>query len=474
MVSAVARRLYSHQPVGAALPVLGAALVSLVAGRAVASGHAAPFAALAVGAVALPILLRHASYPLVAAVGIMLALPSWQTIGRAQLTVERAAVLLVLLALVMRAYRRGLGGRLHVADAAVAALIAYTCVDWALGSRLPNELRLVINYLIPLVFYFGLRAFAQIRWTILWTVLVSTTCASLTVFYEFFVARRPLFVDAEAYRWLADSSRLFRPAGVFGSPPAAGTALAVAVFAGIALLARTGGAARILVWACIALDISGVVVTFTRAPMIGLAAGVVAYLVVVRPRIWPRLVYASVGLALVGALIVIPRIERTSWLQEGVLRKGTLAARQSYWHDSLPFVTNSYRHLWFGHGVNSLFVGRPELPGTPSTDLATDPLLLEIGPHSQYVRTLLEGGIVAFVLLVAWLGGALLSGLRTRTRIDSSALPLIGFGTASLVLFALVATVGDALRIQSSAALVAIAAGMLVPGMRAPCEENRA
>ena len=133
----------------------------------------------------------------------------------------------------------------------------------------------------------------------------------------------------------------------------------------------------------------------------------------------------------------------------------------------MPLVTNSTKHLVFGHGFNSLLVGHPNgLTGEPQADLAGVPILIKESPHSQYVRTLLEQGIVGLALLLAWLVGSVgraLAGVRGTIHHDEGRALLAGCA-AGIVSFLVVSLAGDGLREVPSLAVVALLSGLTVAG----------
>jgi O-antigen ligase len=157
----------------------------------------------------------------------------------------------------------------------------------------------------------------------------------------------------------------------------------------------------------------------------------------------------------------MPRVAGASWYQEGVLRQGTFSERQSYWAESWTLATDSTDHLVLGHGINSLVIGQSELPGTPDTDIAGFPELTVHGPHSQYVRTFVEEGLLGVALLLAWIGGSIVTGVRQAWRAGQDR-SLIAAAAAALISVAIVSFVDDTLRDPPTFVLVALLAGLLV------------
>jgi O-antigen ligase len=407
--------------------------------------------------------LRRPENGLLLGVGMILVLPYWATMGASQASVARTAALLSLAGLSVVAIRPARARvRLTYVDAAVACFAAAACLSWIAGSHTPNSLQATFNAILPLSFYAAARLFGRAAAvSMVWVLVVAGTLASFTVFYELIVTHRPLFIDQDSYLWNAGARLIFRPGGVFGSPPAAATVLSMTTLCGLSLLSRSSGFSRRIVWMCLGLGTAGVVVTFTRAGIIGLGLGAAVYLALLRPASFGRVAFVAATAAFTLVLVVLPRVENTNWFQQGVLRHGDLAVRQTYWTQAWPLITNSPTHLAVGHGINSLLVGRPGTPGQPQSDLAGVPFLLAIGPHNQYVRTLLEEGLVGLILLLGWLVGSL---ARARGAIRCTApvnRPLLAAFAAATASFMVVELAGDAMRNPPSVALVALLTGMI-------------
>src|SRR5262249_18008745 len=153
----------------------------------------------------------------------------------------------------------------------------------------------------------------------------------------------------------------------------------------------------------------------------GLASGAFCYFVLSRP-LPTTLVRLALG-GLVAAVLVsaaLPRLDANLTFREGVLRAGTFGARISYWHEAWPLIVDSPDHLVFGHGFNSLVVATGEVPGRFDPELARASDLGAHGPHSQYVRTALEEGLVGVALLLFWLLGAVRAGVLGARRATAS------------------------------------------------------
>jgi O-antigen ligase len=450
-------------PVAALAPIAAVVLVSLASGWLIGHGREK----MALGAVvALPIGLFVLARPvrgLFLGIALIVLVPFTYTLGPAQASVPRVATLGAVLAIALGAKEAHERLTLRFVDWAVIAFAVLGILSWQLGTHPPTSLRAAANFLTPLAFYPAARRFGgQYGRQIFWVLLAVGTLASLTLYYEFFVTHTPLFVDKTSYYWNAGGGFIFRPGGVFGSPPAAATILAMTTLCGLPLVFGTVGRRRLVAATCAAVSIGAMVLTFTRGPMIGFCVGVLLYILLVRPAAWGRLLFLGAVAAIVLVFFVLPRIAGASWYQEGVLRQGTFSERTSYWAASWPLITNSQEHLFLGHGINSLVIGGPELPGPIDPDISTVPTLSTNGPHSQYIRTLLEEGLVGLGVLLAWLIGCLAIGARSVWRAPPTARPLVAAATAAVSSVVVVCLVDDAFRDPPTFGITALLTALIV------------
>jgi O-antigen ligase len=434
-------------------------------GWLVANGHG--FVGIGVPAVlvAAPFLLRRAENGLLAGTVLVLVVPSSVALGSPQAGVVRVAVLLSLAGFFVHAVGDFSTPRFALPDLFVAGLVAAAWVSWAVRPHAPNAAQATLAAVLPASFYLAGRWFGGVAWTRLATViLMAGTAGSLTVLYEFFIAHRPLFESQSSYFWNATGQAIFRPGGVFGSPPAAATTLAMTTLIGASLLPTVRGLARRGVWACLAVSLAALVVTFTRAGVIAVALGFVLYLVLLRPPNLDRLVFAGILVLTVVGLFVLPSVTRTSWYREGVIRPGSLAARQSYWSAAWPVIVNSPQHFLVGHGINSLYRDPQSLDRflDPQPDIAKVPSLSTLSPHSQYVRTLVEEGVLGLMLLFGWLGLSLLKATRAAWTAVWPRRARLAACAAAIASFLVVSYVGDSLRETPSFALAALVSGVAV------------
>jgi O-antigen ligase len=403
---------------------------------------------------------------------MVVLLPWWYTFGSSQLKAFVVASLLAMTALLgVGATQSRAHQRLNFIDLALAGVVTATALSLAfVGPYTSDSLRAVILWALPLGFYVSARAFGSREWrSVCWVLLIGGTVASGPLFYEFFVIHRPLFGSPSTYLWSAQPGGLFRPAGSFGGPPEAVTVLSMTTLCGLSLLVTSVGARRLIIWLCLAVSVGGMIITFTRAGLIGFALGVMIFVALWRPAALGRLAFATAAASVIFLLAVLPHLASKAWYEGGVTRHGNLADRELRWRAAWPVITNSTKHLVFGHGFNSLLVGHPNgLTGEPQADLAAVPILIKESPHSQYVRTLLEQGIVGLALVLAWLLGSVgkaVAAVRRATEHDEGPALLAGCA-AGIVSFLVVSLAGDGLREVPSLAIVALLSGLTAAGAR--------
>lgn len=413
------------------------------------------------------LMLPRSEHRLLMGIGMIVVLPWWLRLGTSQMKVGIVAPVLAMSGAYGVASARNRAGQgLNFVDLAFCSLVAATVFSFAAeGPYTHHAITGLLLALLPLGFFVAPRAFGSQAWRpIFWVLFLAGTVAALSVLYEFFVLHRPLF-HVSTYFWDATNVYLFRPGGVFGGPPQAATALSMTSLCGLALIA-TSTTRRGLLWLCLAISVTGVIVTFTRAGMIGIALGAVVFVGLWRPAALGRLAFAIATVTLVFVLVVIPQVAKSSWYQRGVTRHGTLSDRENRWKLAWPLITNSTQHLLIGHGVNSLQIGGPNgLPGTPQADLATAPILLQASPHSQYVKTLLEQGFVGLALMLTWLLGAVgKAALAIRKGVHSNDAAMLAACAAAIVCFTIVCFVDDALSEPSGSGIVALITGLVAIG----------
>jgi O-antigen ligase len=441
-------------------------LSTVVLGWLVAQGHARLSTFGAVLLVAMPLLLARPENGLLAGAALVLLVPSTVALGSPQAGAVRVAVVLSLVGFLILAVRGAQTvPRFAAPDWLLFGLVAVAWISWELRPHVAYSMQATLAAVLPAGFYLAGRWFGGLAWQKLAaTVLAAAAAGSVTVLYEFSIAHRPLFTSSTSYFWAASGDAIFRPGGVFQSPPTASVTLAMSTLVGASLLTTTRGLARRLVWLGLGVSLAGMTVTFTRAGVIAFAVGLALYLFLLRPFVLGRLVYAAIVVGAIVVLFVLPHLTRTSWYQEGVNRPGSLSVRESYWSAAWPVIVNSPLHVVFGHGVNSLYPD-PAAPSEfldPQTDISAVPSLSTLSPHSQYVRTLVEGGMIGLLLFVGWLGLVLLRAVRARRLADLESRAALAACGGVVATFLVASSVGDTLREMPCFALVALVAGSAV------------
>jgi O-antigen ligase len=384
---------------------------------------------------------------------VILVAPSWQTFGTAQLSLLRlASIAAAVTLLVTRRFR------LHQIDLALLFFVVVLVAGWLLQYDQPHAGRVLSQELTPLGFYLGARALPS-RWIrlALLTILLAGTVGALTVVYEY-IHGSAIFLDPTMYKWNATSQSLFRPGGVYGGPSGASAVLCFVIIFGLACLTFVRGRTRL--WAAMCVAVSGValLVTFTRAAMIGVAVGALLFLWLIRsPILRPlRVAWAAVGIAAL-LVVVVPTLQTSTTFNQGVLRAGTLSAREGYWSDALPVATSSPHNLLLGIGTSALETPSPTDNALVRGDVAIVPLLVTNSLHSEYVTVLVEQGLLGLAALILLLAAAV-APLARRARRTRDAVPAAL--AASIVAFAIVMSVDTLLLSAPCFAMFMLALGL--------------
>lgn len=390
---------------------------------------------------------------LLAGVALILVVPSWLAVGSAQLAVLRVAPLFAATALLTaRDFRP------NRIDAAVAILLL-AAVGSVVIQGMPGTGKVLLNEMIALGFYVGARVVpAAAARKVMTAAHLAGALGALTVIYEWH-AGHSIFVDANAYYWNATESTIFRPGGIFGSPPGAATVLAITALLGLPALRSAASARERGVLAVSSLvTVIACVLTLTRASLIGLAVGLAVYLWLSRSSlITPTRMVIGVLVASLVVVVGLPLIQSTGTFQQAVARPGNLGTRESIWQLALPIVFDSPSHLAFGVGAENTVV--PGQGGPASAALGSSPSLISEGTHNQYVLALLEQGLVGLGAVVLWLGAMILAGTRTALRVHGD--PTVAALTATVVAMAIIFAANNALLHPPSFAVLALAGGLL-------------
>ena len=445
---------------------LAAIPIGIALGYLVAVGHGVVGIA-AVGLPALAFLLaRQQENALIVGVLLMLSIPYWIGLGAEQATVARVAAVTALGTVILCSRKV----QLNRVDAAVAVLVAAAVVAWQLGSHEPGSEKILLNFLLPVTFYLAARTIPlPKRDRVLWAILIGGAIGAATVIYEWLV-HDPVFIDPDRYLWNTTSTTIFRPGGIFGSPPGAAAVLAMAVLAGLPLARRSRANLRLAVIAVLALMTIAVTLTFTRAGIVGLVAGSALYLWMTGSRLFRPVPLVCSMLALTAVVFVaVPHVEQSPLFQQGIVRPGNFEQRQSFWELAIPITTGDAKSFVFGKGTGVTLAARAG--GSTPADIATSPVLVELGTHNQYVLHLLEQGILGLGALLFWLGISIHMGLGVSRRLDDNA---AAGATAALIAFSITLTLGNGLLHAPTFGLAALLSGLVATSTSARRAETPA
>lgn len=401
--------------------------------------------------------LRRPGNGLALAAGLIAVVPYWWTIGSNQLSIPRAALLVGAAGLVV-GFARGV--RVRWPDLALVGLAAVFVLSFDPALGVPRGI--LIETIAALGFY-GLGRLAGTPATsrlVLWALAIGGGLGAITVLFEYFVTQAPLVSDSSQYGWQQDAVYIYRPGGVYGSPPGAVVALAMTTICALPLIGMERHWRR---WAAIALFVlgtAGVILTFTRAGWIGFAAAAVAYAVLSADQVGRRAKALLGGALALGVvlLLALPSLSGTEVYQKGVNREGTLQAREGYWQLALPLAGDSPSHLVLGRGFSALLSG--DSGGAIDLGLMAAPQVTISGTHNQYVKTVVEHGIVGLALLLAWLGGAFAIAARQARRSAGDVRRMSAALAAATASFMIDSLANDTFRDAQTIALVALIAGL--------------
>jgi O-antigen ligase len=266
--------------------------------------------------------------------------------------------------------------------------------------------------------------------------------------------------DSSQYGWQQDATYIYRPGGFYGSPPGAVAALSMSTLCVLPLIAREHHWRRALAVACALSGLAGVILTFTRAGWVGFVIGGIVYAVLSADEFKRRAKALLVAAVLVGAaaLLVLPSVSGSDLYQKGVNRGGTLQAREGYWQLALPLVADSPKHLFVGRGFSALLSG--DSGGNIDSGLMTAPQVTISGTHNQYVKTLVEDGLLGLALLVTWLGGSIAIAARNARLASGETRRVCAALAGATLSFAIVSLAGDTFRDAQTISMAALLAGL--------------
>lgn len=445
----------------AAIGLCSAALAALV-GVAYAKAGPGPAFALVLVPVVIYFILAQPGNGLALAGFTIMVVPYWYAIGTSQATVPRLTAALAGVGLVV-GYRRGL--KLTLPDMGVLGLAALAIVSYHSGLHIPHGLLYEFLASLSLYLFARLTPPGTVRKAV-WGLAVGGFVGAVSVIYEYVALKAPLVADQSQYGWYQTKDYIYRPGGLFGSPPAAAGGLAIGLLCAIGLRRGATGIWRRFLDFAIGIGVLALFLTFTRAGWVGFGLGLVLYFIftVTDANVRRRLVIGG-AIAAVLFLVVLPTVSGSDWFKLGVLRGGTLVAREDYWRLALPVSVDSPTHFIFGRGFLAVLSARSG--GNVDPGLAAAPLLGELGAHNQFVLTLVEEGLIGLALMLTWLLGSVVLPIKRLARLDRDARPLLGGLVGAVVSFGALSLANDSLRDAQTTAL-----GMLVAGLAVSIAAN--
>ena len=219
------------------------------------------------------------------------------------------------------------------------------------------------------------------------------------------------FLPAAAYHIGEGIWTIVRPPGTLGYVSYFATWLVVSAFLSLALeTMETAAAWRWTARIAAAICAVAMLLTGTRAAMLGLAAGAVVWLYLRGFRLTRRMAAGAAAVALVGAAFYFSPPgwnlrSRTRWFTEDRLGGG----RPELWRDTLQMAR---RRLAAGYGPETFTAefARFESPGLA----AAYPDFEYESPHNMFLDALTAQGIPGFAALVALCAAGLIAAFRAR------------------------------------------------------------
>jgi len=212
------------------------------------------------------------------------------------------------------------------------------------------------------------------------------------------------WLPAKAYQAGEGPFTIVRPPGTLGHADYFAAWLLMVTFFGLALmqLEKTRGA-RWVATGVSMLAVIALVLNGTRSALLGLLAGMIALVILNRPRVGTRMVMIAAAVAALGAVFFLSPAgtklrARVHWSTEDVWG----GARPLLWRDSLRMALN---RPWAGYGPETFAT---EFPRFESTELARAyPDFYHESPHNIFLDALTRGGVAGLSLLLGLCGLAM-------------------------------------------------------------------
>ena len=355
-----------------------------------------------------------------------------------------------------------------------------------------------------------IKAFAQIEKLLIAIVAASILAATYGILQNYFVEPFNYAFNAAADIPVAQTGRA---PSTFGNPVFAGGYFALAIPVTFALVLRTldrwSPALHTAIWAsALAIQLLGLVFTFSRGAWVGLAAGLVALTVLALLFLDGRLVrriavLLAISLAVTLLIAEAPDLllsdtrrsvtERTASIGTSVTAQG-LSGRTEIWSGSLDLILD---RPWYANDDLPLAPLRPFIGYGPDMFRYTFPLAaptsqaggLHSHAHNILLHLAIEIGILGLLAFLAVIAAAFATGLHTLKPLRRTADPtailivvllaalsgraveqMVGVGRIAdtMLFWLLLATLAAAIRLAAPAVAPIRAAAVTAPRQSAP------
>ena len=313
--------------------------------------------------------------------------------------------------------RRGIEGRnLRLAGGAMLAYGAVAVISSAQAIDPARSVSEVILVLTAIALFFAVRQVCRERDQLL--VVAGGALAGLLIAAVHGLVQQQLGVfSTEGF--VAEGEVVGRIYGSFGHPNFYGAFLAGLIPLAVAVVFQSS-LSRSLRW----LALSALVLSYARGAIIGLVAGAVLWLAVLRPRLAITVVVATVIAAV--ALAPASLKERFDPGASG----SDVTLRSDIWSSALAIYAE--RPI-LGTGLDNFPVAYQELPSTTANAaqrrlLHNDMLLVPPHPQSIYLQALAEQGLVGLLVLLGFCGMVIVVLFRA-SKVDDPVGRAIGAAT---------------------------------------------
>lgn len=405
-------------------------------------------------------LAQRPGYAVLFGVGVVLVVPASSYLGLATATPLRVGALVALISLLST--RRS---RLRSSDVGVIGIVTLAALLWAMNQGLGVSLSTMTIVLLPFTFYLCVRVngAADMLRPALWVLFACGIVGALTVVAEATVGHS-IFFDPLAYQYRALTGQVFRPEGIYASPPGAAIALGMIVLS-------TAGLFREKRWTVglgASLMLIAIILTFGRAGWLGLVFGSATFYLLVSWQTGAsrRLVLIVIGagiVSLAGALFVLPDFKTNEKVQSALVRSEASAQREDIFTLTRSLIADDGQHILAGRGPGMILGVNNGDPVRLDTGIVSTPLILERGgPHSTYLLVLIEQGIFGLFFVMLWLVGSVTIGAVAARRFTGQDRALLAGLAGAVTCYIIASLWHDTAHASQNLALAAFVSGLLV------------